>query len=139
MMTAITEELNFMFPPQAVEVGSWTLPLVIVMNSHIRYYSELPPVLLGPTYEQDKNLKARRDQNCKEIIKDGVKMVIEGRDDVMKSIDAYWENFEPILRCDTKLTYHKDTELIIEAPAAVPEAVEEEEVGKDWVCGFLDI
>ena len=40
MMTAISDELSFLFPPQAVEVGSWTLPLVIVMNSHIRYYSE---------------------------------------------------------------------------------------------------
>ena len=124
---------------QPVEVGSWTLPLVIVMNSHIRYYSELPPVLLGPTYDQDKDLKARRDQNCKEIIKDGVKMVIEGRDEVMKKIDEYWMNFKPILRCDTSLTYPEDTALIIESTAAEPEAAEDNEDGDDQVRDLFDI
>ena len=139
MMTAITEELNFMFPPQAVEVGSWTLPLVIVMNSHIRYYSELPPVLLGPTFEQDKELKTRRDQNCEEIVKDGVKMVIEGRDDVMKKIDEHWKKFKPIFRCDTSLTYPEDTTLIVEDSAAAPEAADEDEDKDNQVRGFLDI
>ena len=57
----------------------------------------------------------------------------------MKSINEYWKNFKRILRCDPKLTYHEDTELIVEAPAAVPEAVEEVAVSKDRVRGFLDI
>ena len=107
------------------------------MNSHIRYYSELPPVLLGPTFELDKSLKANRVKNCKEIVKDGVKMVIEGRDDVMENIDAYWKNFKPILRCDTSLTYPEDAELITEDSAAVPEAAEEDK--DNQVCDFFDI
>ena len=57
----------------------------------------------------------------------------------MKSINEYWKNFKPILRCGTTLTYPEDTKLIIEDPAEPAAAEEEEEVKEDRVRGFLDI
>ena len=66
-------------------------------------------------------------------------MVIEGREDVMKKIDEHWKKFKPIFRCDTSLTYPEDTDLIIEGPAAAPEAAEEDEDADNQVRGFMDI
>ena len=59
-----------------VGVGSWTLPLVHVINDHIVHYTDLPVVRIGFDFDKDKPLKEFRNNDTEVVQAENV--FIEG-------------------------------------------------------------
>lgn len=61
MYLAISDELNHLFSSNKCQAESWLLPIVYMMNYHLRYYTKLPPVAVRSS-NQERRQKERRVQ-----------------------------------------------------------------------------
>ena len=105
MSHSIVEELNQQYHESKVAPGSWLLPIIHVINYHIRYYTKLPPVALHRVKSEDtKTYLPIRESNTQRVQspKTGVMVSREGRKDVRQLLKDYIKEAAPTIALAAK-------------------------------------
>ena len=90
--TAMMKVLNWTEDRTTRTTKLWLLPIVHVINYHIRYYTKLPPVAIHRIKSEDtKTYLPIREANTQRVQspKTGVMVSREGRQDVRKLLKEY--------------------------------------------------
>ena len=98
MMQAISDEMNFQYPHNKQIPGMWMLPLLHVMNYHIRYYTKLPPLNLHKNFKEDKEIMKPNRKKYNDIFNNhGQTMSRDSREEVRTLMEEYVADFDPVL------------------------------------------
>ena len=99
------EELNHQYHKSKVAPGLWLLPIIHVINYHIRYYTKLPPVAIHRIKAEDtKTYLPIREANTQRVQcpKTGVMVSREGRADVRELLKEHIKGAAPTIAMAAK-------------------------------------